>query len=438
MKVSTPVKDTIHIFFQFSALLAEKINEDIKHSSPNYRLIFIFLSNSIFGLFVSAILSLFISLLLFPFTMTLTNNFRAIFLVFTIMTGIMLITNLTSNQLNLPMLFLRIIFFLKFKVKSLIFFILVRIYLPVAAILISTYFLYRIIVNSLYRYGIENENISMYVVILSAALVVAGYYAFPVEKHERDLNELIISPILIIINIAISYLISKTNILQNLKSGNTDIAAKLLIIFAIATFLQFVTYFKKLFEKIHDLPQYSRRTYFYAYLARKRISFLVSQLKLISIRIIQLKNDIKSIKKDKYFFLHLITCIAIGLGSSFLLALLSKIKLPPLRLNKTTETYLPYIIVLGLAIFLIYKSCYLLVVCFNRKVSSSKKDKLELFGIAIVMLGLSTTMILSVFSIQLKIFIYLSTIVVLSGSFIMIISSFIKWLFMKRQAKKES
>lgn len=438
MRIYNPYKNILYILLQFSALLAEKINEDTNPSSLNYKSLLVFLYNSIFGVFISAVVSLCMAFLLFLFTETFVNNFQTFFLILMVITGIVLITNLPTNQLNLPMLFLRVIFFIKFKIKSIMFFILVRVFISVFAIFISVYFLHSTIIKFLSQYGAQGENISMYAYISSAALVVAGYYAFPVEKHERDLNELMLSPILIIINIWFSYQISKTNILNNLENGNMDIAAKLLIIFAIATFLQFVAYLKKLFEKIHDLPEYSRRTYFYAYLARKRISFGINQIKYLILQIIKLIEELKSIKKDKHFYLKLIifTCLTVGIW--FMIIPLSRVNLPALKLSKSVETYLSCIIVLVFIIFMTYRAYCPLILSLKGREHFKRRTRWELFGIAIPIFGVLITMIAALLSIELSFFIYLASIFIIIGAFIISVSSFIRWLFTKRKAKKEA
>lgn len=438
MRIYNPYKNIFYILLQFSALLAEKINKDTNPSSLNYKSLLVFLYNSIFGVFISAVLSLCTAFLISPFTGILVNNFRTFFLILMVITGVMLITNLPTNQLNLPMLFLRVIFFIKFKIKSIMVFILVRVFISVFAIYISVYFLHSIIIKFLSQYGVQGEYISMYAYISSAALIVAGYYAFPVEKHERDLNELVLSPILIILNIRFSYQISKTNILHNLESGNVDIAAQLLIIFAIATFLQFVAYLKKLFEKIHDLPEYSRRTYFYAYLARKRISFGINQIKYLISQIIKLIKELKSIKKDRNFYLKLITSTCLTVGTWFMIIPLSRVKLPGLKLSKSVEIYLSYIIISAFIIFMTYRVYCLLILSLKGREHFERRTRWELFGIAITIFGVLITMIIALLSIELKFFIYLASLFIIIGAFIVSVSSLIRWLFTKRKAKKEA
>ena len=103
--------------------------------------------------------------------------------------------------------------------------------------------MYYIILDFLNGFGIRGETAEVYSIVLSVGLAVAGAYSFPVEKDMRDFNELIISPVLIVSNIGISYVLAK-KCTKQFKTGSGRYSFICIYSIFNRCFLQVITYFK--------------------------------------------------------------------------------------------------------------------------------------------------------------------------------------------------
>lgn len=301
--------------------------------------------------------------------------------------------------------------------------------------------MHNIIYGFLTKYGIQGGNIPIYTFITAAALTVSGYYAFPVNKDDRDINELILSPIIIVVNIGISYIISTENILKSLENGNSHIASSLLLFFIIATFIQVVNYLKKLFEKLHDLPKYKRRIHLNACLAKQIISFISGY---ISKNISQYKELIvvfKNSNNKRYFYLEFLLFIIIVIGGWLVINQLVWVILPSLNINQATKMLLEniakYLIMSYFIFFSIVKSYNLFISLIKEKKFVTKRIKWKITGYSMVGLGLLLGFFVSLFSIKLNSITYIFTSFMIIGMVLLKVTDFVKWLFEEFNNNKE-
>ncbi|EJR95851.1 teichoic acid transporter [Bacillus cereus group sp. N28] len=444
MKVEKILQSIWCLFLEITAIFAGKIKIYNEKQIANYELIIILLYNGIFSTFFSAIGSFFVALALSLFTKNLYSDWYVFFKIFMILNCLLLFVNLSSKTLNVPMIFMRVIFSLKNKFHSVGFFLayIIKLYIVVG---ISVSILCFVLLHSFAQYGVKDEYSFIYALILSVGLTIAGVYSFPVKKIDRDINELIVSPIFIVLNIGIGYITSKANILNNARQGHEDMAQYLLILFLIAAFVQVITYLKKLFEMLHQLSEYEKDINSYANKGKKRFVFLKGYFKGNLIKFDQVIKDFKSIKKAKHKFLLLISSsLIMALGTIYFsrgieigINYLGEI-IVLFKLDKFIVKILVYIILLGLFLFLSFKLYIFLVLAFKGKNVLKRSERWEYFSLALFIFGILMVIVANVFSIELS-----SNSFLVAGGCILVASTIlsgvnlIEWLLRKRKTEEK-
>ncbi|AIK35616.1 putative membrane protein (plasmid) [Bacillus pseudomycoides] len=436
------------LFLEITAMFAGKIKIYNEKQIKNYELIIIQLYNAIFSIFFAIIGSFFVALAVSLFTKNLYSDWYVFFKIFMILNSLMILVNLSSKILNVPMILMRLIFSLKDKFHSVKRFGLYigKLYLIVIC---SIFILYLILLQFFTQYNVENEYSIIYALILSVALSVAGVYSFPVKKGDRDINELIVSPLYIVINIYIGYKTSKANILNNASQGNDDMTGNLLILFIITTFVQVITYLKKLFEMLHQLSEYEKEINNYASKGKKRFAFLKEGFKETLIKFNQVVIDFKSIKNAKHKFLLLICfSLFIAIGTIYLSRVIGigvnylRETIVLYKLDKPISKILAYIILFGICLVMIFKLYNFLFLAFTRKKHTKGIKRWEYFSLALLLFGmlimLVMTLVTTVFSIELS-----SNTALIAGGFMLASSTIFwgvdltKWLFRKRKVEEK-
>ncbi|WP_369900857.1 teichoic acid transporter [Bacillus manliponensis] len=414
-------------FLELTAIYSEKIRVYNEERGWKYQLFIALLYNGAFSVFLSVISSLFVSVILSIFTKRFDSSWYVSFKICLVLNGLMLFLNLSSKALNMPMLFLKAVFFIKdrFTTTSSFF---KHIVVPYAVTGVSIYVMYYIILDFFNGFHINGEIAEIYSIILSVGLAVAGCYSFPVEKDIRDINELIISPILIIANIGIGYVISKENVINNLKLGHEKIASYIFILFLIAACLQVITYFKKLFEKLHDpdLSKYEKDITAYAGNGKEKMESIKKHVRFIIEEINRVVKEVEFTKKDKGFYFHFLAWISISLIIVIGVNYISKIIF--IKFEKPIIVVLTYIVLFGLVIFLINKLGLFIYLAFIKREGVSKGKRWEYFGLACFIFSMLLSMITMLFSINLNFVIIVFFVIAFT---IFGITSFIGWLLKK-------
>ncbi|MDZ3953331.1 teichoic acid transporter [Bacillus thuringiensis] len=433
------------LFLEFTAVIASKINTYNKEQIGIRELFIMEFYNGIYSTFFSAIGSLSVAVVASLFTQNLYNNWFVFFIIFMILNSLMLFVNLSSKTLNVPMILMRLIFSLKNKFHSFkrLMFYIVKLYI---AVWLSISSLYLILLHFFVQYNVPAEHSYIYALILSVGLSVAGVYSFPVKKSDRDINELLVSPVFIMFNIFLGYKTSKTNILNNASQGNTSMAGYLLTLFFIAAFVQVITYLKKLFEMLHQLPEYEKEINNYSNQGKERFVFLKEYFKESLMWVNQLIMDFKSKKNAKRKLLLLISfflIMAIGaiyfskviaLGINYLEEIIVLFKLE----NLISKIFV-YIILLVFCLLLIYKLYICLFLALKRDTNLKRIERWEYFSLALFIFGILIVLGTTIFSIRSS-----SNSTLVAGGFIVastIIFSGVdlikKFLSKQKEAKKE-
>ncbi|WP_255299098.1 hypothetical protein [Bacillus pseudomycoides] len=253
----------------------------------------------------------------------------------------------------------------------------------------------------------------------------------------------------IAINIYIGYKTSKANILNNASQGNDDMTGNLLILFIITTFVQVITYLKKLFEMLHQLSEYEKEINNYASKGKKRFAFLKEGFKETLIKSNQVVIDFKSIKNAKHKFLLLICfSLFIAIGTIYLSRVIGigvnylRETIVLYKLDKPISKILAYIILFGICLVMIFKLYNFLFLAFTRKKHTKGIKRWEYFSLALLLFGmlimLVTTLVTTVFSIELS-----SNTALIAGGFMLASSTIFlgvdltKWLFRKRKVEEK-
>lgn len=421
------------VFLEVSAIFAEKIRAYNEERVWRYQLIVALLYNGIFSVFLSIISSLFVSIALSLFTKSFYSSWYTSFKIFMVLNGLMLFLNLLSGKLNIPMIFLKAAFFIKDRFTTISSFV-KYIVTPYVVTGVSIYIMYYIILNFLSGFGIKGEIANIYSIILSVGLAVAGCYSFPVEKDVRDINELIMSPVLIVANIGISYFISKENVLNNLKQGHEDVASYVFILFLIAACLQVITYFKKLFEKLHDpeLSKYEENISTYASNGKEKMKFIKGHIKSVIVEVNQVIKEFKNVKKDKRFYLQFLAWISASLiiviGGNYISGTIL------VKFERPIVVFLKYGFVFVFLIILITKLCGFLLLSLKGNRYLEKRKRWEYFGLACFTFGMllgGVTILLSVK--QNFIIVMVIAVCFIVASIIFGINSCVDWLLKKEK-----
>lgn len=417
------IKGIVRTLIELAAIYAGKINIYNEKRIYKYQFVVMFIYNVICSLFLSLIGSIIASLISTLFTRDFLSSWYISFKTLLVLNGLMIVLNLGTKKLNIPMLFLKAVFYIKEKFTSMNSFIKYTV-IPYTFTFLTLYYMYYIILDFLNGFGIRGETAEVYSIVLSVGLAVAGAYSFPVEKDVRDFNELIISPVLIVSNIGISYVLAKKNALNNLKQGQEDIASYVFILFLIAACLQVITYFKKLFEKLHDpeLSKYEEVIGVYAVNGNERIAAVKGYMKLMSVEVRKVIKDFKGLKefkKDKYVYVYFFICITISvllfIGGSYISEIII------VRFKKPISIICKYILLLLILVILYKKLRFYVLSMLKDEEGLSKREKWEYFGLALFIFGML------LFFITLLLSINLSYIIVTIIMFNFLISFFILW-----------
>ncbi|HDR6275725.1 MULTISPECIES: teichoic acid transporter [Bacillus cereus group] len=430
------VREIVRVLFEIIAIYAEKINIYNEKQIWKYQYILMVIYNIVCSVLLSLIGSVMASLILALFTRDFLSSWHISFKTLLMLNGLMIVLNLGTEKLNIPMLFLKAVFYIKEKFTSMNSFIKYTV-IPYTFTFLTLYYMYYIILDFLNGFGIRGETAEVYSIVLSVGLAVAGAYSFPVEKDVRDFNELIISPVLIVSNIGISYVLAKKNALNNLKQGQEDIASYVFILFLIAAFLQVITYFKKLFEKLHDpeLSKYEEVIGVYAVNGNERIAAVKGYMKLMSVEIGKVIKDLKGLKefkKDKYVYFYFFICITISvllfIGGSYISETII------VRFKKPISIICKYILLLLILVVLYKKLRFYVLSMLKDEEGLSKREKWEYFGLAFFIFGMLLFFITLLLSINLSYIIV--TIIMfnfLISFFILGSLSIINWLLRKEK-----
>ncbi|HFR4155989.1 teichoic acid transporter [Bacillus cereus] len=430
------VREIVRVLFEIIAIYAEKINIYNEKRIWKYQSILMIIYNIVCSVLLSLIGSVMASLILALFTRDFLSSWHISFKTLLMLNGLMIVLNLGTEKLNIPMLFLKAVFYIKEKFTSMNSFIKYTV-IPYTFTFLTLYYMYYIILDFLNGFGIRGETAEVYSIVLSVGLAVAGAYSFPVEKDVRDFNELIISPVLIVSNIGISYVLAKKNALNNLKQGQEDIASYVFILFLIAAFLQVITYFKKLFEKLHDpeLSKYEEVIGVYAVNGNERIAAVKGYMKLMSVEIGKVIKDFKGLKefkKDKYVYFYFFICITISvllfIGGSYISETII------VRFKKPISIICKYILLFLILVVLYKKLRFYVLSMLKDEEGLSKREKWEYFGLAFFIFGMLLFFITLLLSINLSYIIV--TIIMfnfLISFFILGSLSIINWLLRKEK-----
>lgn len=430
------VREIVRVLFEIIAIYAEKINIYNEKQIWKYQYILMVIYNIVCSVLLSLIGSVMASLILALFTREFLSSWHISFKTLLMLNDLMIVLNLGTEKLNIPMLFLKAVFYIKEKFTSMNSFIKYTV-IPYTFTFLTLYYMYYIILDFLNGFGIRGETAEVYSIVLSVGLAVAGAYSFPVEKDVRDFNELIISPVLIVSNIGISYVLAKKNALNNLKQGQEDIASYVFILFLIAAFLQVITYFKKLFEKLHDpeLSKYEEVIGVYAVNGNERIAAVKGYMKLMSVEIGKVIKDLKGLKefkKDKYVYFYFFICITISvllfIGGSYISETII------VRFKKPISIICKYILLLLILVVLYKKLRFYVLSMLKDEEGLSKREKWEYFGLAFFIFGMLLFFITLLLSINLSYIIV--TIIMfnfLISFFILGSLSIINWLLRKEK-----
>ncbi|OIS70952.1 hypothetical protein A4A36_10835 [Bacillus subtilis] len=293
-----------------TAAMSEFIDRLMK--KKNYSRLVVIICNLLFSAFISLFPSSLISFIISMFNNQFLIEFKTYYFLSMMIFILMILVNLFAEQINIPMILLRVTFYIKLKYKSA-----TKTYVIA---LVTTLILcglgkqlFNILFSALNRYGVQEEIAGIMSIILAIGITISGYYTFPTNKQVRDINELLLSPFFIIISIGMSYVVSERNMITNFVEGNREISAYILTVFMLTAINQIVNYLKKLFEKMHESPENKETIDLYTssawskYVSRRKQ--FKKQLEILKVNIFKLctlikknyKNKMDFIKHSKYF-----------------------------------------------------------------------------------------------------------------------------------------
>ncbi|MCY9009113.1 hypothetical protein MOE50_08895 [Bacillus inaquosorum] len=276
------------------AFLAKAINKLNNIHNKGYITLSVFIINFLFSAFLSLFPSFIISIIII---IVFRDNsfiieFKTYYVIFLTLFSALIFFNI-NQKINIPKVLLRLLFCLRVKYKSIL-----KIYILNFGILVFIgNILFENFLTMLQRYGVKEDMSPIVSIILAIGITVASFYGFPKNKDDRDINELILTPLFLIFTLIISYLVSKKNMLSNFSDGNKEMSTYILAMFMLTGISHIITYFKKLFEKIHDIPKNSRRIDLYASLAERKFIYRKIQMKkYLAILKLKANNIVKFMK----------------------------------------------------------------------------------------------------------------------------------------------
>lgn len=417
------------MFLEATAIFAKKIkfyNE--KQEIKNYLLLLVLFYNGIFSTILSILGSSFLALFLLLLTKNFLTNWLFFLKIMLILNILMLLLNLLSKELNIPMKFMQGLFSLRNKFKSIWYFF-GFVSISYIALIIVIIIFCNLFFNIFIHYDVPSDNAFIYSIIISIGITVAAFYSFPVKKGDRDINELIVSPLFIVLNIGIGFVISKENILNNVRAGHEEMVLYIFVMFLVAASIQIISYFRKIFEKIHDFKGYEDKIDVYADNARIRLETIKCNLKKSVEPFNQL---IKNIKKEKSINKIILTAIMISLilvtGLFFPIGQ-ELFRLEIINLDKTVSKSMINIVMIGVILFLAYKVFILLFLSIKGKVAFSFSERWEFLGGALFAFGMLILIVVNILPINLNpIIITFSGICIMVSITILGINTFTLWL----------
>ncbi|PSA95389.1 hypothetical protein C6370_10440 [Bacillus atrophaeus] len=370
-----------------TAAMSEFIDRLIK--KKNYSRLVVIICNLLFSAFISLFPSSLISFIISMFNNQFLLEFKTYYFLSMMIFILMILANLFAEQINIPMILLRITFYIKLKYKSA-----TKTYVIA---LVTTLILcglgkqlFNILFSALNRYGVQEEIAGIMSIILAIGITISGYYTFPTNKQVRDINELLLSPFFIIISIGMSYVVSERNMITNFAEGNREISAYILAVFMLTAINQIINYLKKLFEKMHESPENKETIDLYTssawskYVSRRKQ--FKKQLGILKVNIIKLCTFIKKNYKNKRFYIKTTAIIAFFIVSYFILLkvdiFLFDFKIPEYIMN-----FLFLLLIIGVFLYILFKMICLTIF----KLRGAPKEKifvLKCFSILLFFLSI--------------------------------------------------
>ncbi|MCY8840447.1 hypothetical protein [Bacillus atrophaeus] len=369
-----------------TAAMSEFIDRLMK--KKNYSRLVVIICNLLFSAFISLFPSSLISFIISMFNNQFLLEFKTYYFLSMMIFILMILANLFAEQINIPMILLRITFYIKLKYKSA-----TKTYVIA---LVTTLILcglgkqlFNILFSALNRYGVQEEIAGIMSIILAIGITISGYYMFPTNKQVRDINELLLSPFFIIISIGMSYVVSERNMITNFAEGNREISAYILAVFMLTAINQIINYLKKLFEKMHESPENKETIDLYTssawskYVSRRKQ--FKKQLGILKVNIIKLCTFIKKNYKNKRFYIKTTAIVALFIVSYFILKkvniFLSEFKIPEYIIN-----FLSPLFIIGVFLYILFKMICLTIF----KLRGAPKEKfvvLKCFSILLFFLS---------------------------------------------------
>ncbi|BEV39491.1 hypothetical protein ABRY75_18370 [Bacillus stercoris] len=355
-----------------TAAMSEFIDRLMK--KKNYSRLVVIICNLLFSAFISLFPSSLISFIISMFNNQFLIEFKTYYFLSMMIFILMILVNLFAEQINIPMILLRVTFYIKLKYKSA-----TKTYVIA---LVTTLILcglgkqlFNILFSALNRYGVQEEIAGIMSIILAIGITISGYYTFPTNKQVRDINELLLSPFFIIISIGMSYVVSERNMITNFVEGNREISAYILTVFMLTAINQIVNYLKKLFEKMHESPENKETIDLYTssawskYVSRRKQ--FKKQLEILKVNIFKLCTLIKKNYKNKRLYIKTTAIIAFFIVSYFILMKVD-IFLSDFKIPEYIMIFLFLLPIIGVFLYILFKMICLTIF----KVRGAPKEKI--------------------------------------------------------------
>ncbi|MEC1624620.1 hypothetical protein [Bacillus mojavensis] len=342
----------------------------------NYSRLVVIICNLLFSAFISLFPSILISFIISMFNHQFLLEFKTYYFLSMMIFILMILANLFAEQINIPMILLRITFYIKLKYKSA-----TKTYVIA---LVTTLILcglgqqlFNILFSALNRYGVQEEIAGIISIILAIGITISGYYTFPTNKQVRDTNELLLSPFFIIISIGMSYVVSERNMITNFAEGNREISAYILAVFMLTAINQIINYLKKLFEKMHESPENENKETIDLYTSSawskyvSRRKQFEKQLGILKVNIIKLCTFIKTNYKNKRFYIKTTVIMAFFIVS-YLILLKVDIFLSDFKIPEYIMNFLFLLLIIGVFLYILFKMICLTIF----KLRGAPKEKI--------------------------------------------------------------
>lgn len=390
----SPSSILLHEGFIATAALSKFIDRLNRGEQKGYSKLIVLICNFLFSAFISLFPSSLISFIIGIFNHQYLSEFKTYYFLSMTIFILMISANLFAKQINIPMIFLQITFYIKLKYKSA-----TKTYLIA---LVTTLILcglgkqlFNVLFSALTRYGVQEETAGIMSIILAIGITISGYYTFPTNKQVRDINELLLSPFFIMISIGMSYLVSERNMITNFAEGNREISAYILAVFMLTAINQIINYLKMLFEKMHEFTENNRRVDLYTSLARSkyvsRRNQFKKQLGILKVNIIKLCNFIKKNYKNKRFYIKTTVIVAFFIISYFIL-MKADIFLSDFKIPEYIREFSFLLLIMGVFLYILFK--FICLTIFKPKRAPKEKNfVLKCFSVLLFFISLFVYMI---------------------------------------------